>query len=100
MKNEELARFGIRAYQSGEYAAAIEFLTELTKHEPQLWTCRLYLAMAYQCAGKTSHAKAEFSTLSEWATDQTIRRKALEALKALNKLHEIKPGANRSSAVS
>lgn len=97
MKNEELARFGIQAYQAGEYAGAIEFLTELVRREPQLWTCRLYLAMALQYAGRTAQAKAELSTLSEWATDQTIKRKALEALRALNSLHEIKPAAHKKN---
>ncbi len=86
MKNDELASFGIRAYQSGDYATAILHLQELTTREPQLWTCRLYLAMSYQYEGQTKLALAELDTVSQWATDQSIRSKALAGLRAINAL--------------
>ncbi len=86
MKNDELASFGIRAYQSGDYTTAISHLHELVTREPQLWTCRLYLAMSYQYEGQTNLAREELTTLSEWATDQSIRAKALAGLRAINAL--------------
>lgn len=91
MKNDELASLGIRAYQCGEYQMAVEFLTELCTRDPKLWNCRLYLAMAHQYAGDTRSACDELKTISEWSTDHSVRRKALEALRALRSLKAKQP---------
>jgi thioredoxin-like negative regulator of GroEL len=84
MKNDELASYGIQAFQAGEYTTAAEFLSELVRLQPTLWTCRLYLAMAYQCQGQQSKATEELTTISQWATDQSVKKKAVEALRALH----------------
>src|SRR5262245_45592134 len=84
MKNDELASFGIQAFRAGEYATAVEFLAELINRQPALWTCRLYLAMSYQCHGNEHKAKEELTTISQWATDQTVKKKAVDALRAIN----------------
>lgn len=98
MKNDELASAGINAYQNGDYDVAINCLTKLLDDEPSLWTCRLYLAMAYQCSGMRGKARFELDTLCQWATDQTIKRKATEALKVLNGVH--RPEVHPDSAAS
>jgi thioredoxin-like negative regulator of GroEL len=84
MRNDELATAGINAYKNGNYDVAINCLTKLLDNEPSLWTCRLYLAMAYQSSGMRGKARSELDTICQWTTDQTIKRKALEALRALH----------------
>jgi thioredoxin-like negative regulator of GroEL len=84
MKTDELASSGLQAYQSGEYASAASYLTLLLERQPKLWTCRLYLAMAYYRAGECKRAEHELKTIAQFSTDQTIKKRALEALTALN----------------
>lgn len=87
MRNDELASAGINAYQNGDYDVAIKYLTQLLDNDPGLWTCRLYLAMSYQSSGSIGKARSELDTICQWTTDQTIKRKALSALRALNGVH-------------
>jgi hypothetical protein len=95
LKNDELASLGIQAFQSGDYETSVEFLSELINRQPALWTCRLYLAMAYSCQGNEAKARDELRTISEWTTDQSIKKKATDALRALN-AREFPQGKNAS----
>lgn len=100
MKNDELASLGIQAFQGGDYEAAIEFLAELIQRQPGLWTCRLYLAMAYQYAGNETKARDELGTIGQWTTDQTIKKKALDALRALNAMRPVPVRQTSKNAAS
>lgn len=83
MRNDELASAGIRAYQSGDFPAAVEYLAQLIDRDPCLWTCRFYLAMSYQYAGDEAKAREELVAISESAADQSVKKKTVDALKML-----------------
>ncbi|HEY9792051.1 MAG TPA: hypothetical protein V6D22_16715 [Candidatus Obscuribacterales bacterium] len=88
MENDELARHGLRAYEFGEFPVAVDFLKTLLDREPKLWTCRLYLAMSYLRMGEDSHARQELNSINQYCTDQSVKKKALDALRSMNGFNE------------
>lgn len=84
MENDELARHGLRAYEFGEFPVAVDFLKTLLDRQPKLWTCRLYLAMSYQRMGEVSKARQELMDICQFSTDQSVKKKAQDALRSLN----------------
>jgi hypothetical protein len=84
MENDELARHGIRAYQYGEFPVAIDFLKTLLDRQPKLWTCRFYLAMSYLRMGEESQARQELHSISQLCSDQSVKKKATDALRSMN----------------
>jgi len=84
MENGELASLGLSAYHSGDYTTATEFLSALTKQDPNLWQCRLYLAMAYFQVSHRTEACEELRTITDLCPDRLIKEKALAALRAIN----------------
>lgn len=84
MENSELADLGLRAFHAGDFASAIEYLSELTKKDTSLWHCRLYLAMAYCEVSRVTSAVQELKDIVEWCPDRGPREKAMVALKEMN----------------
>jgi Flp pilus assembly protein TadD len=84
MDNVQLATHGIRAYQSGEFPAAVGYLGTLKNREPKLWRCRFYLAIAYWRVGEVDRARRELIEIAEHSSDQSIRKEADEALSCID----------------
>jgi len=84
MDKGELAHRGLSAYRSGDFLSAMEFLAALTKEDPGLWQCRLYLAMSYYEVCQYGNALEEFREIAEQCSDGEIRRSAVAVLRELN----------------
>lgn len=80
----ELATLGLSAYQQGDFETAIKFFAELSRRDPALWNCRLYLGMAYWKESHAGQALQEFRDIAEWCPEADLKSKALAALRAMN----------------
>lgn len=85
MENMELADLGLRAFRAGDFPGAIQFLSELTQKETNLWDCRLYLAMAYCRMSQVGSAMQELRDIAEWCPDPELKEKAMLVLKEMNR---------------
>ncbi len=74
---------GLLAYQSSDYAQAVEFLSQGLDVEFDYWRCHIYLAMAYYQTGMVVKSAKEFSYILNWCPNQNLRNKAMKALKAM-----------------
>jgi Flp pilus assembly protein TadD len=86
----DLATSAVRAFQDGDYTAAVQYFTDLHKCDPDLWECRLYLGLAYSKLSRSSNAIRELKEVAEWCPDEYIKNKAVAALRAM-KVHDIRP---------
>lgn len=86
MKESEvdLAAAGLSAYQDGDFEAAIKYFGELTRRDNELWDARFYLGMAYFKTDRLGQAVQEFRDIAQWCPDETLKAKALVALRAMN----------------
>lgn len=80
----ELATLGLTAYQHGDYETAVKCFSDLSKRDPDLWECRLYLGMAHFKTARVGNALQEFKDIVQWCPDQALKEKALAALRAMN----------------
>lgn len=94
----ELATLALSAYQQADYETAIKFFSDLSKRDPELWECRLYLGMAYFKTFRMSQALQEFRDITEWCPDEDLKTKALAALRAMNSQSHDKLNAIRNQA--
>lgn len=80
----ELATSALMAYRDGDFETAIKLFSDLSKKDPELWDCRLFLGMSYFKTSRVSKALQEFKDIVEWCPDDHLKEKALAGLRAIN----------------
>jgi len=81
---DELLDEGLLHYQNGHFELAELALKAGLELEQRAWDHRLYLAMTYARLGRTVEAKREFMTIRDFCPESDMRKKAENALYALN----------------
>ncbi|HEY9719738.1 MAG TPA: hypothetical protein V6C69_19825 [Trichormus sp.] len=76
----ELVSVGIQAYQSHDYATAIEVLEKADRNE---WLGQLYLAMSYYLTDRSDDSQRVFYRIKSECPDHDIRAKAESAFAAV-----------------
>jgi len=83
----ELTTRGLQAFQAENYLAAISCFSEVKRYNPQLWECRLYLAMSYARISKMGSALQEFRNVAEACPEPRLKRRCVEALQEIRTGH-------------
>lgn len=82
--NAEVALSALRCYRNGQFKDALGKLQDILDVEPTNWQARLYLAACFFKTAQPAAAQRTLRYIYDNCPDETLRKKAFEALRVIN----------------
>src|SRR5258708_38394283 len=73
-----------KAFETGDYPQALNYLLEILDVEPKNWLARFYLAVCYLKTNQLFAAQRAFRFLFDNCSDEDLKKQAMRAMHKVN----------------